>query len=213
INKNDTTIENIAFAVFRHSFESFIFYNFVSDYNMDRAAEFMNSLIVPRSLRGVIREYIISRRSGYQEIGSESDASCWIKLIIYLGSAVTIILSIVAFAYGYVILPAISTSVAVVCVALFWFRNSCIWVGLLECSRTVFCFPCNYFKKPIPPEAEIRHERRLRQLLFGRSVEVQTDSLEERAEAPSPSTEASSESESSITIDTKPVKLQNASEK
>ncbi|GBO22780.1 hypothetical protein AVEN_206376-1, partial [Araneus ventricosus] len=140
------------------------------------------------------------------------ETSCWIKLTIYLGSAVAIALSMVAFAYGYVIIPAISTSVAVVCSALFWFRNSAVWGRLLEWSRTVFCLPCNYFTRRDPSDAEIRYERRHRQLPFGRSVEVQTDGAEEQSEARSPSPESSIDSESSITIDPKPIRLKNVTE-
>ncbi|GBN32269.1 hypothetical protein AVEN_246158-1 [Araneus ventricosus] len=196
---------------------------------MNRVAQLMNNLFVPTSLRGIgrnyryiARNYLLSRRSGYQEIGAEPETSCWIKLTIYLGSAVAIALSMVAFAYGYVIIPAISTSAAVVCAALFWFRNSAVWGRLLECSRSVFCFPCNYFTRSVP-DAAIRYERRHRQLLFERSVEVQadgaeeqseaqTDGAEEQSEAQADGAEASSESESSITIDAKPVKVQNVAE-
>ncbi|CAL1290374.1 unnamed protein product, partial [Larinioides sclopetarius] len=210
------------------SCHSLIFYysiNFILDNNMDRVVELMRNLFVPTSLGGIIRNYnaivgnyLRSRKSSYEEIGSNPDTSCWLKLIIYLGSAVTIILSIIAFAFGYVIIPTIVTLTAVVCATLFWFRYSVVWVRLLECSRTVFCFPCIYFSRPSPLHAEIEYERRHREAPFERSVEVhsngaevqseaETNGAKEQPAAQSPSSETSSEIESSITNGAKSAKV------
>ncbi|XP_055945879.1 uncharacterized protein LOC129976377 [Argiope bruennichi] len=175
---------------------------------MNRAAEFMNSLVVPRSLRGAIRNYIIHRRSGYQEIGAEPDASIWIKLVIYLGTAVVIALSIVSFCNGYVVIPAITMSVVVACAALFWFRNSAIWATLIECSRRTFCFPCNYFARPPPPDVEVRYERRLQKTLSERSTGDRADA-EVQTELHI-SSDASSVYEDCVTFDTNSTKMSNS---